>query len=105
MSFRFLTEKDKIELLKLIEEATGLPLVTEEDNDKVLTVVDGKWQAVDLPYTSEYPEYEGEYFVIPEVESQTLDTSNRVLTEDVTVDAIPYAEVSNSADGTTVTIG
>jgi hypothetical protein len=49
--------------------------------------------------------YEGEYEVTPKFEAQTLKTADRLLTKDVIIEEIPYAEVSNNAGGTTVTIG
>lgn len=51
------------------------------------------------------PPYTGEYIVTPSPDSTILKTKNTLLTEDVTVEAIPYAEVKNKADGMTVTIG
>ena len=50
--------------------------------------------------------YDGEYIVTPKVdETQTLQTQNKKMVQDVTVLEIPYAEVSNAAGGETVTIG
>jgi hypothetical protein len=49
--------------------------------------------------------YEGEYDITPKIESQVLRTARKVLDQDVNVRAIPYAEVQNSANGKTVTIG
>lgn len=51
-----------------------------------------------------YRLYEGEYEVIPEVESQTMSTANTIMREDVIIQAIPYFEVSN-LKGKTVYIG
>lgn len=77
---------------------TELPSVTETDNGKVLSVVDGKWQAAELP------KFSGSYEVTPAAEAQTLETAQKLMTGDVTVGAIPYSETSNNAGGTTVTI-
>ena len=50
--------------------------------------------------------YEGEYEIIPSVnEDQKFQTANKVMKEDLTVFKMPYAEVSNSVGGMTVTIG
>lgn len=49
--------------------------------------------------------YVGDYEVTPKVEAQTLSTANKILTKDVIVNKIPYAEVTNTAKGKTVTIG
>lgn len=47
--------------------------------------------------------YEGEYEVTPKVVSQTLQTNNLRMHDDVLVHEIPYAETSNEY-GTTVSI-
>lgn len=49
--------------------------------------------------------FNGEYTVTPKVEAQTMPTKQKVMTDDVTVLAIPYAEVTNVSNGKTVTIG
>ena len=77
----------------------GLPGVNEADNGKILTVVDGAWIAADLP------KYDGEYSVTPAVEEQTLLTSQKYLDANLKIEKIPYSEVTNTANGTTATIG
>jgi hypothetical protein len=49
--------------------------------------------------------YDGEYEVTPRIEAQTLQTAEKLMVNDVTVHAIPYAEVTNTAGGITATIG
>ena len=49
--------------------------------------------------------YEGEYEITPKVESQIMPTAQKTMTDDVTVHAIPYFDVSNHAGGSTVYIG
>lgn len=49
--------------------------------------------------------YTGEYVVIPRVYQQTLATKNKSMGDDVTVEVIPIARVSNIKNGYTVTIG
>lgn len=49
--------------------------------------------------------YDGDYEVTPKITAQTLLTKEKYMTEDVTVKEIPYAEVTNLANGITVTIG
>ena len=81
-------------------EGGGLPSVTIEDNDKVLTVVEGKWAAKELP------KYNGEYSVMPNAENDViLETSQKFLDADIKVNKIPYSEVSNNSGGNTVFIG
>lgn len=48
--------------------------------------------------------YEGDYVVTPKVNSQTIPTKGRIMSEDVTVKAIPYFDVSNTSGGSTVYI-
>ena len=52
-----------------------------------------------------YPKYTGDYTVIPRVYVQTLDTNDKIMTDDVTVLEIPKGEVENIYHGVTVTIG
>lgn len=54
--------------------------------------------------TADLPYYEGDYSVTPSIAAQTVPTANKYLTEDITVEAIPYSEVSNFSGGKTVTI-
>jgi len=49
--------------------------------------------------------YDGEYVAKPSFETQTLHTKNKVLTNDVTVNAIEVSRVSNLQGGKTVYIG
>lgn len=48
--------------------------------------------------------YEGDYEVTPHVEGQELKTKHLYMTEDVTIHAIPFFEVSNKSGGNTVYI-
>lgn len=77
----------------------SLPGVTNEDEGKVLTVVDGVWAAKELP------KYEGTYEITPLANEQTtLLTAQKFMTDNVTVKEIPYFETSNQS-GSTVYIG
>lgn len=49
--------------------------------------------------------YSGPYRVTPSGNEQKLYTSEKVMAEDVTVESIPYFEVSNTSGGTTAIIG
>ena len=55
--------------------------------------------------TNEVPNYEGEYIVTPKVTEQTLPTAQTLLERDVTIEKIPYFEVSNISGGMTASIG
>lgn len=51
------------------------------------------------------PNYEGSYEITPRVVEQMLETKDKSMIDDVTVNAIPYVEVSNVGGGYTATIG
>lgn len=51
-----------------------------------------------------YEDYSGPYAVTPKVESQSLSTADKHMAHDVTIEPIPYCEVSNQ-NGKTVIIG
>lgn len=48
--------------------------------------------------------YSDSYEVAPQTSSQTLETSNKIMTDDITIKPIPYREVHNQY-GDTVYIG
>ena len=60
---------------------------------------------ITIPVYKDVPKYEGEYEVTPRFVAQTLPTADRLMTKDVIIEEIPYAEVSNNSGGTTVVIG
>lgn len=49
--------------------------------------------------------YVGDYIVTPKVSEQTMETKDKVMTDDVTIKSIPFFNVSNNSGGTTVYIG
>lgn len=55
--------------------------------------------------TGHFPLYEGDYDVTPKIVAQTLETANKSMESDVTIQAIPYYEVDNAFQGQTVIIG
>lgn len=51
------------------------------------------------------PVYDGETIVTPSAsEDKILHTADKMMVSDVTVEQIPYSEVSNTSNGITVTI-
>lgn len=48
--------------------------------------------------------YNGSYEITPQTDSQTLETNNTIMTNDIEINPIPYQEVSNQY-GKTVYIG
>lgn len=52
-----------------------------------------------------YPTYKEEYEVNPKYYTQTLETEDKVMVNDLTINAISYNEVTNEAGGLTAKIG
>jgi hypothetical protein len=48
--------------------------------------------------------YDGSYEVTPKVDAQTMSTKGKVMIDDVTVNPIPFFNVSNNSGGSTVYI-
>lgn len=48
--------------------------------------------------------YKGPYIVIPKIEQTILETNDKVMEDDVTINSIPYQEVENIQGGETVII-
>lgn len=49
--------------------------------------------------------YEGDYDVTPDFTTQTLETAQKIMTDDVTVEPIPVYRTSNPQGGKTIYIG
>lgn len=104
---------DPQDIYDLIDNYTGTyhitPLVSIEQvlqtKNKVLNqniIIDPIPDSV----ISEHKPYSGRYHVTPMIDvDQILRTHNKVMEEDMIIEKIPYAEVSNTAGGTTVIIG
>lgn len=56
-----------------------------------------------VPSTISFPNYDGEYIIVPKVEEQILETKNKITRENIEVKEIPYLETSNEY-GYTITI-
>ncbi len=54
---------------------------------------------------TEYEVYSGDYNITPKIEPQVLGTFDKLMTQDMTVKAIPYYSVSNEHNGETIIIG
>lgn len=55
--------------------------------------------------STEHESYSGDYNVTPQINSQVLNTSDKLMAKDMVIKAIPYYSVSNEYDGETVIIG
>lgn len=49
--------------------------------------------------------YKGSYTATPAAEDQILATKNKLMSDDVTLEAVPRYDVENTSGGRTVTIG
>ena len=54
---------------------------------------------------ADVPIYDGDYAITPDVDGQTVGTAGKMMRDDLTVEAIPYFDVSNVSGGSTVYIG
>lgn len=52
-----------------------------------------------------FENYNGDYNVVPKMEGQTLETQDKRMTKNVTIEPIPFYEVSNPQGGITFIIG
>ena len=59
---------------------------------------------VNIERGSSYPTYSGDYNIIPKTQSQTLETKNKLMRDDLSIKEIPYYETSNPY-GETIYIG
>lgn len=69
------------------------------------TVTLGASLGVSYSMSESPPEYEGSYEITPRLSQQTLDTINKMMTSNLTVNQIPVVYTSNNYDGQTVVIG
>lgn len=80
-----------------MEGVAKVSLVVHEVSEKILLKVS------DIGSGS-FPDYQGDYVVVPKVLEQVLPTKNKAMRDNLNVKEIPYHEVSNEM-GTTVVIG
>lgn len=52
-----------------------------------------------------YKHYDGGYIITPKITSQLLETKNKVMDDDVSIEEIYFNETENSSNGLTVQIG
>lgn len=89
--------------VSLVEQVSSIELSVVDDQATMDVGFIGVERVTE--YVSDKDPYEGAYVVVPSTGTQTLDTDNKYMTEDVTIGPIPIASVSNASGGRTVTIG
>lgn len=57
-----------------------------------------------LMIAKNFDNYTGTYTITPKIISQSIPTANKLMNDDVTVNGIPYYEVTNQQGGTTFII-
>lgn len=83
-----------------------MSIIEYESLKAVLTadgVINGKVCMTELSEMIET--YYGPTDVTPKITAQTLDTSNKYLTDDVSIKPIPFYSVDNEDNGQTIIIG
>ena len=76
-------------------------IATVEDNSEVF---DAETDVV-VVHSEVLPYYTGEYEVDPTFSSHTLETKNKSMSDDVTINAIAVQSVTNPSGGNTIFIG
>jgi hypothetical protein len=93
-----ISEETLIGMANAIRTKTGLTnkINVENYESEILSISD----------VNDIEIYDGVYQVVPNVfDNLILETKDKKMVDNVTVDKIPYAKVSNEAGGATVTIG
>lgn len=103
MDFKMIFQEiDRALDLKINEVEQNIPLQIIEDDGTIKLKIDEVYRMTDVEGLSIY---DRAYEVTPKVECQSLETNQKFMTDDVTINAIPIYEVSNNAGGQTVYIG
>lgn len=85
--------------LSLDSAAEPLKLSLDESDSQINIRIENVGSGINLP------KYDGGYDVTPTVDGTVLKTEQKVMEQDLTINAIPYFEVSNTSGGNTVYIG
>lgn len=87
--------------VRMVEQESKY-FIQMEDNSGEYDVVMQEIQTIKVPTGDPY---EGEYNVMPSFKDQVLETSQKLMKDDVTVYAIQVSKVGNLSGGNTVYIG
>jgi hypothetical protein len=92
--------------IEVSEENFGVLCGTVSEESGLTGTVNSKWNVSGtVTIDGGREKYTGSYEVTPRADEQILDTANKIMSDDVTIKEIPYAEVTNPAGGITVIIG
>lgn len=88
-------------ILVSFEESAGFSVCFDDE----IETESVQFDELSVRWMNDIEEYDESYLVQPKVVSQVLSTASKVLTDDITIDGIPYSAVSNDKGGLTATIG
>lgn len=94
-----MTLPDELVIEMSIEDDASLEMSISTDEEILFDIEEG------ISGDGRLPDYNGPYEVTPRKVQQVLETTNKSMVDDVTIFAIPYAEVTNLGGGLTATIG
>lgn len=109
----FITDKTRLQFVKTFMHLKVKLIFDPPLNSAVIesmkqTISELEWrinvaaESEEEAVTKEYEAYTGNYNIMPKAFStQTLDTADRILDEDIVILEVPYYETSNEANGVT----
>jgi hypothetical protein len=93
----------------IIDEETLIEIanaIREKENSTSLIKTSNMADKIkNLTLSSDIEVFDGDYLVIPKTYKQILSTSSKKMSDDVTVESIPFSRVSNDSGGETFNIG
>ena len=76
------------------------------DKILVLDIAPSELLVLDLEMGKQLPaQYDGDYQITPDNTEKTLETADKLMTQNVVVEPVPHYIVSNMSGGTTFVIG
>ena len=97
--------------VKFYEDNCIIPITVDDDCHILIKFADDGCIPIkfgelhEITQVDDYQFYTGDYYVTPQVDSQSLSTANKLMGRDVTINAIPYYDVGNTSNGRTIYIG
>ena len=90
--------------MSLTVSATLTPSIISATAEAVKRSVNATADLATVTKTEDHDYYEGAYVVTPAWATQTLETTEKIMSQNVVVLDIPVSEVGNEAGGLTLTI-
>lgn len=92
----------------MIFEPQVVYVTVSVDDEIIISIEEQEEILVEADVTvthGEYDTYDGSYEITPRTYPQTLETENKMMSDNVLVHKIPFSKVSNIHNGFTVNIG